>query len=88
MNASILAIFGLLALANAAQQYSYQDISEYLLILIGIRQGTFHPLFLFGSDFVCWILIKISKLFWRWKLTSIWLIWHPAKLIESYKKSS
>ena len=30
-------------------------------------------------------LSKISKLFWGWKLTSIDLISHPAKLIESYK---
>ena len=29
---------------------------------------------------------KISKLFWRWKLTSIRLIWLPAKLNLSYKK--
>ena len=28
-------------------------------------------------------LSKISKLFWRWKSTSIGLIWHPVKLIES-----
>ena len=30
-------------------------------------------------------LSKISKHFWRWKLRSIGIIWHPAKLIESYK---
>ena len=31
---------------------------------------------------------KFSKLFWRWKLTSIGLIWNPTKLIESYEKMS
>ena len=31
-------------------------------------------------------LSKFSKLFWRWKLKSIGLIWHPSELIESYKK--
>ena len=29
---------------------------------------------------------KCLNLFWRWKMTSIGLIWHPAKLIESYIK--
>ena len=29
---------------------------------------------------------KFPNFFWMWKLTSIGLIWHPAKLIESYKK--
>ena len=31
-------------------------------------------------------LSKISKLFLSWKLTSNGFIWHPAKLIESYKE--
>ena len=31
-------------------------------------------------------LSNISKLFRRWKLISIGLIWHPAKLIISYRK--
>ena len=31
-------------------------------------------------------LSKNLKLFWRWKLTSIELIWHHDKLIHSYKK--
>ena len=56
-----------------------------MLTLIGMRQGTFTPL-----SFLDWILSaeflsKISKLFWRWKLTSIRFIWHPTKLIESLK---
>ena len=58
------------------------------LTLIGMRQGTFHPLILFRSDFVSWIWSKNSKLFWRLKLTSIGLIWHPVKLIDSYKRCS
>ena len=33
-------------------------------------------------------LIGMREFFWRWKLTSIRLIWHPAKLIESYEKMS
>ena len=34
--------------------------------------------------FICkYFLSKISKLFWRWKFTSIGLIWHPVKVIES-----
>ena len=28
---------------------------------------------------------KISKLFWRWKLRSIRLFWHPAQLIKYHK---
>ena len=52
--------------------------------LIGMSQGTFTPLVILGLDFVS----RISKLFWRWKLRSIGLIWHPAKLIESYKTCS
>ena len=34
------------------------------------------------------IISLISKLFYWWKLTSIRLIWRPAKLIESYEKMS
>ena len=54
--------------------------------LIGMWEGTFLPLF-----FLDWILSdefssKISKLFWRWKLTSIGLIWFPPKLIVCNKK--
>ena len=59
-----------------------------MLTLIGIRQSTFTPLVILGLDFVSWICIKIFDIFWRWKLTSIGLIWHPAKLIESYKTCS
>ena len=48
--------------------------------------GHFYIFVLFGSDFVSWIFITIFQSLWRQKLTSIGLIWHPAKLIESYKK--
>ena len=54
--------------------------------LTGIRQGTFHPLYFLDQTLSAEFLPKISKLSWRWKLTSIGLIWHPDKLIESYKK--
>ena len=43
--------------------------------------GHFLLLVLFWIRF----LSKISNLFWRWKLTSIQLIWHAAKVIESCK---
>ena len=56
------------------------------LTLIGmrLRQGTFHPLVFFGSDFDSWVFIKN---FWRWKLRSIGLIWHAVELIESSYKT-
>ena len=44
--------------------------------------GYFYLLVLFGSDFVNWIFIKNFQFLGRWKLTSIGLIWHPAKLIK------
>ena len=54
--------------------------SSNILTLIGMREGTFIPLY-----FLDWILS--AEYFWRWKWTSIGLIWHPDKVIESYKKS-
>ena len=49
--------------------------------------GHFPPPILFGSECVSWFFLSnISKINWRWKLTSIGLFWHSAKLIESYKK--
>ena len=48
-----------------------QDISILLSLLDQILSAEFFS--------------KISKLFWRWKFTSIRLFWHPAQLIESYK---
>ena len=43
---------------------------------------------IYGLNFVSWIFSKIYKHFWRWKLRLIRIIWHPAKLIESYKHCS
>ncbi len=48
-----------------------QDIFILLNLLDQILSADFFP--------------KFSKHFWRWKLRSIELFWHPAKLIESYK---
>jgi len=56
------------------------------LTLIGMREDTFHSLSFLNQILSAEFLSKISKLFCRWKLTSIGLIWHPTKLIESYKK--
>ena len=50
-----------------------------------MREGTFYSLFFLDPILSTEFLSKISKLFWRWKLTLIGLIWHPAKLIESYQ---
>ena len=47
----------------------------------------FPPPVLFGPDFVSWIFTKKFQTFWRWKLTSIGLIWHPTELIKSYKNA-
>ena len=47
---------------------------------------TFIFLFFLGQILSAEFLSKISNIFWRWKLTSVGLIWQPAKLIESYKK--
>ena len=56
------------------------------LTLIGMMGDTFISFWFLDQILSAELLSKISKLFWRWKLTSIGLIWHPAKLIESYKK--
>ena len=52
----------------------------------GMRKGTFYPLSFLDQTLSAEFLPKKSKLFWRWKLTSIGLIWHPDRLINSYKK--
>ena len=54
--------------------------------LIGMKEDTFHSLSFLDQILSADFLSKVSKLFWRWKLTSIGLTWHPAKLINSYKK--
>ena len=64
------------------------DGQKCCLTLIGMRGDTFISLSFLDPILLADFLSKISKLFWRWKLTSIGLIWHPAKLIESYKKCS
>ena len=53
------------------------------------HEGWYFNLFvLFESYFVSWTFIKnFQKKNWRWKLTSIGLIWHPSQLIRSYKSS-
>ena len=56
------------------------------LTLIGMRGDTFISLSFLDQILSAEFLWKISKLFWMLKLTSIGLIWHPAKLIESHKK--
>ena len=56
------------------------------LTLIGMMGDTFISFWFLDQILSAELLSKISKLFWRWKLTSVELIWHPAKLIESYKK--
>ena len=53
--------------------------------LFGMRQGTFTPLVILESDFVSEICIKNSQTFLVVKVTSIGLICHPVKLIESNK---
>ena len=60
--------------------YSVVETSDRLT-LIGMREGTFHPLAFFKSDFVSWLFIKNFQPFW--KLTSVGLIWRLAKVIAS-----
>jgi hypothetical protein len=55
------------------------------LTLIGMREGTFHSLS-FSDQMLSAEFLFIKKLLWRWKLTSIGLIWHTAKRIKSDKK--
>ena len=47
--------------------------------------STFIPLSFLNWIFSVEFLSILSKLFWRYKLKSFGLIWHPARLIESYK---
>ena len=63
-----------------------QAWAKQLLTLIGMRGDTFISLIFLDQILSAEFLSKVSKLFWRWNFTSIGLIWHPAKLIESYKK--
>ena len=64
--------------------YSYKNIQTFSPNWH--ETGYFYLPCNFGIGFVSAKFVsKISKLFWQWKLTSIGLIWDPAKLIESYK---
>ena len=57
------------------------------LTLIDMRGDTFISLYFLDQILSAESLSKNSKLFWREKLTSIGLIWHPDKLIQPpYKK--
>jgi hypothetical protein len=48
-----------------------QDYTVFftLLTLIGMREGTIHPLSFLDQILSAEFISKISKLFWRWKLT-------------------
>ena len=59
---------------------SFSNFHPSVLTLIGMRGNTFISLFFLDQILSAEFLSKISKLFLRWKLTSIGLIWHPAKL--------
>ena len=61
-------------------------IEDLFLTLIGMRGDTFMSLSFLDQILSAEFLSKNSKPFWKWKLPSLGLIWHPAKLIESYKK--
>jgi hypothetical protein len=62
---------------------------KFLLTLFGMGGDTFIPLSFLDHILSADFFSKISKLFWRWKLTSIGLFWHSAQLIESsYKGGS
>ena len=56
------------------------------LTLFGTGGDTFIPLSLLDQILSADFFQKRPNFFWRWKLKSIGLFWHPAKLIESYKK--
>ena len=56
-------------------QSYYNQFSFTYLTLIGMRVGIFHPLSFLDQNLSADFLIKSSKLFWRWKLTSIGLFW-------------
>ena len=58
------------------------------LTLIGKRQGGLTSLMILDWILTAEFLSKNFKHFWRWKLRSIGIIWHPAKLIEYYRTCS
>ena len=80
------------AVKNGKELISHYNINLTKTLDIYIpnwHEGWYFNLFvLFESYFVSWTFIKnFQKKNWRWKLTSIWLIWHPSQLIRSYKSS-
>ena len=78
-------IFLMIFLTIFGQLFGLWTLFKAVLTLIGMRGDTFISLSFLDQILSAEFLSKISKLFWRWKLTSIGLIWHSAKLIESYK---
>ena len=50
------------------------QLAKTFLTLIGIRYDIFMALFFLEQILSAEFLSKVSKLFWRWKLTSIELI--------------
>ena len=66
---------------------SFTDVINWLSLNPNWHEGwSFYLLDILGSDFFQLIFFQTFHTFWRWKLTSMGLIWHPAKLIETYKK--
>ena len=57
------------------------------LTLFGMGWDTFIPLSFFDQILSAIFFSKISKLFWRWKFTSIRLFWLSAQLIGSLRGS-
>ena len=51
-----------------------------------MRGDTFISLSFLDQILSAEFLSQVSTLFWRWKLTSIGLIWYPTKVIEPHKK--
>ena len=71
------------------QHFKTSKNIKTMLSLIGMRQGTFHPLVLFGSGFVSWIIIKSFQTFLEVKIDINWINLTPCQAqIESYKKYS
>ena len=64
-----------------------QKLSRLLnpITLFGTGGDIFIPLSFLDQILSAELCSNISKLFWRWKFTSIGLFWHHAQLIESYK---
>ena len=57
----------------------------HVLTLICTRGDNFYLFLIFDQILSAEFFIKTFQTFWRWKLTSIGLLWHPAQLIEFFK---